>query len=187
MKSMLHKRLIQTLSLVLSAYYATALIYTDNRDLHLFCDGDMFILIDHYGEKRVYFDNGKEELFVGYLTEYSLPGMRTLFVEMSNTKRCMIGKVDFPGDFIEVRVKGFGLHDHKKIPLDNGYFIMSIAGEDLSVYEGITAFDLVVKDNNDRQDASKKFDPPFSPYYFSVVDIAEDYEWSRAKSRSALP
>lgn len=114
MKTLFRKRMTQILSLVLSVYCATVLICTDNKSLHLFCDGDMFILIDHYGEKRVYFDNGKEELFVGYLTEYSLPGMRTLFVEISNTKRCMIGKVDLPGDFIEVRVNGFGLHDTKK-------------------------------------------------------------------------
>ena len=107
-----------------------------------------------------------------------------MFVEISNTKRCMIGKVDLPGDFIEVRVNGFGLHDTQKIPLDDGYFIMPIIGVD--VY-GITAFDLAVNDNGNRHDVSKKFDPSFSPYYFSVADIAEDYEWSRAKSRSALP
>lgn len=184
MKTLFRKRMTQILSLVLSVYCATVLICTDNKSLHLFCDGDMFILIDHYGEKRVYFDNGKEELFVGYLTEYSLPGMRTLFVEISKTKRCMIGKVDLPGDFIDVRVNGFGLHDTQKIPLDDGYFIMPIIGVD--VY-GITAFDLTVNDNGNRHDVSKKFDPPFSPYYFSVADIAEDYEWSRAKSRSALP
>lgn len=60
MKPLFRKRLSQILSLVLSVYCAAVQIYTDNKSLHLFCDGDMFILIDHYGEKRVYFDNGKK-------------------------------------------------------------------------------------------------------------------------------
>ncbi len=69
MKTFFRKRLAQILPLVLSVYCAAVQIYKDNKSLHLFCDRDMFILIDHYGEKRVYFDNGKEELFVGYLTD----------------------------------------------------------------------------------------------------------------------
>ncbi len=168
-------------------FLITTLVDPDYGNLHLFCDEERFTVIDHYGDDRVYFDDGKEKLFIGYLTEYSLPGMRALFVEMPNEKRCMIGKVNSSGEYIEIRTKNSELYDRKRLPLYDGYFILPIAVDNLPVYEDISSFDNLVSDNKNWHDASENFDPPFSPYYYSIADIAEDYEWSRAKSKSASP